>query len=211
MALLAVTAWGAGGAAEPRLLGKWSFEPPSAQANAVAGGPAAVIEGATASEGREGKGLAFEDWSVKNYLKPDPRQATRVVITDGADGRLNPPLPFRISAWIHPTADPIYYGGIVEKGRGLGSSYRLLLLRGLKVQASVGERHIVVRSPSPLSLNAWHQVGLRAGGGTLSLWVDGQQVASAPLPPDVKLTSGDPIVVGDRFSGRIDEVELSAE
>jgi hypothetical protein len=195
--------------AASRPLGKWSFEPPDAGANAVAGGPAARVEGARPAEGREGKALSFEDWSVKDYLKPDPRQATRVVV-DGDKG-LNPAMPFRISAWIYPTADPIYYGGIAEKGRGLGSSYRLILLRGLKVQASLGDKHVVARSPAPLTLNAWHQVTLSAAGGVLTLTIDGQEAGRASIPPETKISSGDPLIIGERFSGRIDEVELAAD
>ena len=195
--------------AEPRVLGRWSFEPPGAGSNGVAGGPEARIERAAPSEGHEGKGLGFEDWSVRNYLKPDPAQATRVVIPH-ADP-LNPAVPFSVSAWIYPTADPIYYGGIVEKGRGLGSSYRLVLLRGLKLQATLGDRHVVARSSEPLSLNAWHQVALKASADTLTLWIDGKQAALTAVPPDTKVTSPDPVIVGERFTGRIDELVISAD
>ena len=197
--------------AADRPLCKWSFEPPAPGANAIAGGPAARVEAATTADGHDGKALAFEDWSVKDYLKPDPRKATRLMVTDDAAGRLNPTMPFRLSAWIYPTADPIYYGGIVEKGRGLGGSYGLVLLRGLKVQASLGDRHIVARSSSPVTLNAWHQVTLQAAGGTLILTIDGQEAARAAIPPDTKISSSDPLIIGERFSGRIDEVELAGQ
>jgi hypothetical protein len=169
------------------------------------------VEGATEADGREGKALAFEDWSVKDYLKPDPRRATRLVVADDAGTRLNPSLPFRLSAWIYPTADPLYYGGIVEKGRGLGGSYALVLLRGLKVQASLGDRHVVARSSVPITLNAWHQVTLQASGGTLTLTIDGKEAARETIPADTKISSADPLIIGERFSGRIDEVELTGE
>jgi hypothetical protein len=196
-------------AAEARVLGRWSFEPPGAGTNGVAGGPEARIEKAAPADGHEGKGLTFEDWSVRNYIKPDPAQATRVVIPH-ADA-LNPAVPFSVSAWIYPTADPIYYGGIVEKGRGLGSSYRLVLLRGLKVQATLGDRHVAARSSEPLSLNAWHQVALKATADTLTLWIDGKQAALATVPPGTKVVSSDPVILGERFSGRIDELVISAD
>ena len=60
------------------------------------------VERAPQVEGHDGKALAFEDWSIKNYLKPDPKLATRVTLVH--DPRLNPPFPFKVKAWIYPTA-----------------------------------------------------------------------------------------------------------
>jgi hypothetical protein len=195
--------------ADAALVSKWSFDGGQAGGNLVPGGPAGVVERAVAVEGHAGKALAFEDWSVKNYLKPDPRQATRVVVPH--DPKLTPPFPFRISAWIYPTADPVFYGGIVEKGRGFGASYRLLLLRGLKVEASLGDQHVTVRSASPISLNEWHEVALVADGASLALMVDGKEAARATMAPGLKLASSGPLVIGERFTGRIDEVSISSE
>jgi concanavalin A-like lectin/glucanase superfamily protein len=198
--------------AESKLIARWSFETGSPGANAVAGAPTARIERATAAEGHAGKALAFEDWSIKNYLKPDPREATRVVVAPGTGAAaLNPAYPFKVSAWIYPTADPVYFGGIVEKGRGLGGSYRLVLLRGLKVEASLGEKHVSLRSSAPISLNAWHEVGLLADGKSLVLLVDGQTAGSLALDQPPRLASTDPLVIGERFTGRIDEVSISSK
>ncbi len=193
--------------AEPRLLSRWSFEQDGA--NSVDGAPAARLEGVTGTEGHQGRGLAFEDWSIKNYLKPDPGQATRVTVPH--DERLNPKAPFRVSAWIYPTADPVYYGGILEKGLGFGASYRLLLLRGLKVQASVGRQHLSVRSQAPVALDAWHEIALVVDEGSMILQVDGREVGRASLSGGAPAGSEAPLVIGERFTGRIDEVEISAD
>ena len=115
-----------------------------------------------------------------------------------------------ICAWIHPTADPVYYGGIVEKGRGYGGSYRLLLTRGLKLSASVGDRHVTARSRTPLSTGQWHEVAFEADGKSLVLFVDGKEAARTPIPPGTRIDAEGPIVVGERFTGRIDEVAISA-
>lgn len=193
-------------AADPTILSAWSFDGGQPGLNSVAGGPSGKVERAVAVEGHAGKALAFEDWSIKNYLKPDPLQATRVVIPHDPKLTLSP--PFRVSAWIYPTVDPVYYGGIVEKGRGFGASFRLLLLRGLKVEASLGDQHVTARSTLPISLNEWHEVVLVADGSALALVVDGKETARATVAPGLKLASADSLIIGERFTGRIDEVSI---
>lgn len=194
------------------VLSKWDMDGATITANAVSGAPAGKVERALPVDGREGsagKALAFSDWSVVNYLKPDPAQSTRVVVPH--DPRLMPSYPFRISAWIFPTADPIYYGGIAEKGQGYGAAYRLILLRGLKVQASLGDQNVKAIGPAPVSLNQWHEVTLVADGRSLALLVDGKEVAKTPIPSNLKLSSSEPLLLGSRFTGRIDEVSLSSD
>ena len=172
LALLAAAASGSLAAADPVVMARWTLEKGSA-ASSVAGVPAGQVERAKPGPGRAGAAdaaLMFEDWSARNYLKPDPKEATRVVVPH--DAKLNPRLPFRLTAWIRPTADPVFQGGIAEKGRGFGASYRLLLLRGLKVEACLGDKHVCARSAEPLSLNAWHEVTLVAETGRVVLRVD---------------------------------------
>src|SRR5262245_53641889 len=170
------------------VLSRWGMDGSTTAANAVQGAPAGKVERAQLVDGHDassGKALAFTDWSVVNYLKPDPSLATRVVVPH--DSKLVPSFPFRVSAWIYPTADPVYYGGIVEKGQGYGSAYRLILLRGLKVQASLGGQNLRAVGPAPLTLNAWHEVTLVADGMNLALMVDGKEVAKTPIPSGLKL------------------------
>ena len=190
----------------PSLIAKWTLDD-GAAVSGVPGMPDGRVIRATAAAGHTGGALGFEDWSTRNYLKPDPAAATRVVISH--DAKLNPSLPFRVTAWVHPAADPVYMGGIVEKGQGYGASYRLLLLRGLKVEGCLGERHVCVRSASPIGLNAWHEVTLRADGKSLTLTVDGAVAGSTPIDAPPKLASTEALVIGDRFTGRIDEVSIS--
>jgi len=207
-------------AARPmEVVSRWSFEKEAPGANGIASGPALKIEKAVIAEGHAGTALAFEDWSVKDYLHPDPGVATRVVVPREAAGDLGSSYPVRISAWIYPTADPVYYGGVVERGNGYGASFRLILLRGLRVGGSVGRTSL--RSSAPVTLNNWHEVVLTVDGKTATLTVDGAQAASAELSSsertaaagraasEGRAASSDPLVIGERFSGRIDEVSIA--
>jgi len=196
-------------AAGPALVSRWSFEPEAPGANAVDGAPAGRVEGAVTAEGHAGKALQFEDWSVKDYVKPDPRQASRVVVPSSPVLDLTP--PFKISAWIYPTAAPVFYGGIVERGSGYGAAYRLILLRGLQIEAALGEQHVSVRSAAPVTLNTWHEVAMAADGKTLVLTIDGKEAGRIAATATTKVTAAADLVIGERFSGRIDEVSIVAE
>jgi len=99
----------------------------------------------------------------------------------------------------------------VEKGQGYGAAYRLILLRGLKVQASLGDQNIKAVSAAPVALNAWHEVTLAADGKNLTLLVDGKEAARTPIPPGLKISSTEPLLFGNRFTGRIDEISLSSD
>jgi hypothetical protein len=157
-------------------------------------------------KGRSGSALVFEDFSLKNYLKPDVREATRVVIPH--NDRLNPAGAFTLRAVIYPTKDPVYYGGIFEKGRGYGASYRLILLRGLKVRAEAGASLVSATSAVPISLNAWHEIEMVFDGSSLVLRLDGKEEGKAE---NVKgpFTNREEALIGERFSGKIDEVRLT--
>jgi hypothetical protein len=98
----------------------------------------------------------------------------------------------------------------VEKGEGFGGSYRLILLRGLRVAGSVGARNTTVRSAEPLTLNAWHEVRLAASATSLVLYVDGKKSAETSLPSGTQAAARNDLVIGERFTGRIDEVLISA-
>jgi len=192
-----------------RVIARWLFDEGKGDvaSDGVDGAANGKIVKAAWSEGRSGKALTFEDFSLKNYLKPDVREATRVVVPHS--DRLNPPGPFTLRAVVFPTKDPVYYGGIFEKGRGYGASYRLILLRGLKVRAQAGAALTSVTSVDPLTLNAWHVVELIFDGSLLHLQVDGKEQGKAE---NVKgpFTSGEEALIGERFSGKIDEVSLTA-
>lgn len=192
--------------AEETLVASWLFEAGEGTTARDGSGQAhGKIVGARWAEGREGSALVFEDYSILDYLKPDVSKATRVVIPHGE--KLNPKGSFSLKAHIFPTRDPIYYGGIVEKGRGYEASYRLILLRGLRVRAALGGRGHVVTSAEPVTLNEWHEVEMRREGEALVLLVDGKEVdrkGNARGTP----ASNEDLVIGERFSGRLDGIEL---
>ena len=206
--MLAAAATHAADAPRPGdVLSRWSCEKDAPTANAIASGPPIVIDKAVIAEGHQGTALAFEDWSVKDYLNPDPNRATRAVVPREAAGDLGGSYPLKIAAWFYPTADPLYYGGIVERGNGYGASFRVILHRGLRVGASLGR--VSLKSATPVTLNAWHEVTLMADGKTATLSVDGVAAAVAELPASEKPASKEAVVIGDRFSGRIDEVSIA--
>jgi hypothetical protein len=209
LAGLCATSPAIGEGASGKPVARWSFD--EGKGDIASDGSDGATNGkivkATWGEGRSGKALVFEDYSLKNYLKPDVGEATRVVIPH--IDRLNPAGPFNLRAVIFPTKDPVYYGGIFEKGRGYGASYRLLVLRGLKVRAQAGSTLASVTSKEPIALNAWHELELIFDGTSLHLRVDGKDQGKAE---NVKgpFTNGEEALIGDRFSGRIDEVSLTA-
>ncbi len=188
-------------------LGRWLFDEGqgTVAADGVDGAANGQILNATWGQGRSSGALLFEDYSLKEYLKPDVSDASRVVVPH--HDRLNPGGPFTLRAVIYPTRDPLYYGGIFEKGEGYGASIRLMLLRGLKVRGAVGASHAAVTSAEPISLDAWHEIELVYDGSGLLLKVDGKEqgrTAGVKGP----LSSGADVVIGARFSGRIDEIVL---
>jgi hypothetical protein len=194
---------------EVKTLGRWLFDEGkgAVAGDGMDGTSAGRIVRATWGDGRSSPALVFEDYSLEDYLKPDVARATRVVVPH--QDRLNPKGPFTLRAVIYPTRDPLYYGGIMEKGRGYGASYRLMLLRGLKVRGAIGPSHAAVTSKDPITLNSWHEVELSYDGTALVLEVDGKEQGrvSATKP---SLSSTEDVVMGERFSGRIDEVALTA-
>lgn len=210
-AALLAAAWllpSSGAMAQEGTLARWSFDEGKGEVagDGADGAANGRIVKAAWTEGKTGGALEFDDYSLKNYLRPDVGEATRVVIPH--HDRLNPPGPFTLSAVIRPTRDPLYYGGIFEKGRGYGASVRLVLLRGLKVRGAVGSTHASVTGNAPLSLNEWHEVQLRYDGTNLILTIDGKEQGRAPLkspPMESKAES----IIGERFSGKIDEISLT--
>ena len=191
------------------VIARWSFDEGqgSEAGDGMDGATKGKIFKATWAKGRSGGALAFEDYSLKNYLRPDVKEATRVVIPHHS--RLNITKPFTLEADIFPTKDPLYYGGIVEKGDGYGSTFRLLMIRGRKIRAAYGAGNTQITSSKPLELNAWHKLELTFDGSSLTLKVDGEiQASSGDIQPQA--SSEDDVIIGERFSGLIDEVVLTA-
>jgi len=105
--------------------------------------------------------------------------------------------PHTVSLWARPSA---MTGTLFEQG-----ALRLALDNG-KVTASVGAQKIVGGDLPP---STWVHVGLTLGTGKATLYVNGAQAAQVDLPPKPAVVNG-PIVVGQRFNGLIDEIEVAS-
>lgn len=191
--------------ASAELLAAWTFDEGTGEA-VKSSGPkpltGQVIE-ARFADGVRGKALEFKGPDYEAPAKP-PGSLVRV---EGSE-KLNPKSKVEVRASVYPTFTPVAWGGIVEKGVGFGSSYRLLMLRNGKARATIGNEHVAVDSPEALKLDAWTKLAMSYDGKTLRLFIDGKEVASAPAAVK-SLESESPIEIGRRFTGRIDDVEIA--
>jgi alpha-mannosidase len=128
---------------------------------------------------------------------------------------LNPTSALTITAWVKPAT---WEGGnrrILQKGRN-DSQYRLTADEGSLVFDLTGVGS--VQAPLP-SAGAWHFIAGTYDGATVTLYVDGKPVASAPGSGDVPATR-DALHIGtkepnapasDHFKGDIGEVRIYSE
>ncbi|WP_288251960.1 DUF2341 domain-containing protein [uncultured Hydrogenophaga sp.] len=101
---------------------------------------------------------------------------------------------FTLSAWIKPEqidGQLLAYGGLT-----------LALAQGTPV-ATVGSARAA--APTPLSLNAWHHIALTWDAAALTLYVNGQPVATAAAP----FAAAPALTLGAGLVGEIDEVQVS--
>lgn len=101
---------------------------------------------------------------------------------------------FTLSAWIKPEqidGQLLAYGGLT-----------LALAQGTPV-ATVGSARAT--GPTPLSLNAWHHIALSWDAAALTLYVNGQPVATAAAP----FAAAPALTLGAGLVGEIDEVQVS--
>lgn len=172
--------------------------------------PAAVLGGASTSDGRFGKAITF----------------------DGQDDAVR--LPFRsqlplgskdftASMWFRYSAtsgeQPLFWMG------GIGTNQPQVWLRGEPAsnrvtglittrQGSAPPKSASVRTTGAYNDGQWHHIALRRGGGQLTLSVDGTRLTTADVPGTVTRTSGYGFHVGQRvdsrahFNGSIDEVRV---
>lgn len=101
---------------------------------------------------------------------------------------------FTLAAWIKPErldGQLLAYGGLT-----------LALEQGTPVAAANGAR---AAAPTPLSLNAWHHVALSWDASALTLYVNGQPVATAAAP----FAAAPALTLGAGLVGEIDEVQVS--
>ncbi|AOS79979.1 MULTISPECIES: MotA/TolQ/ExbB proton channel family protein [Hydrogenophaga] len=101
---------------------------------------------------------------------------------------------FTLSAWIKPEqidGQLLAYGGLT-----------LALAQGTPV-VTVGSARAA--APTPLSLNAWHHIALSWDAAALTLYVNGQPVATAAAP----FAAAPALTLGAGLVGEIDEVQVS--
>jgi len=123
--------------------------------------------------------------------------------------RLLPAQGLTASAWLRiAQAQKSTVFALADQGNSLS-----VAIDGTKLIAAarMGNAPVTVASPTDLSLAEWHHVALTAGGGKLTLYVDGASVASAPVALQEiggKFTVGSDGEAG-YFNGEIDEIEVS--
>jgi hypothetical protein len=160
------------------------------------------IAGATRVAGKYGSGLSFNGTS------------NMVSIPDSASQHLTNGLT--AMAWVKPTVintwktvvmkeSPgneawVIYGGSVDAGRAKAGAI------------STGPFY-VIGNPTALPLNAWSHIAITLNGSTFKMFVDGAEVASAPVanplaPATGPLRIGGNSMWGEFFSGIIDEVRV---
>lgn len=192
-----------------QLVGHWKFDEGSgntAQDSSGKNNNGEIIN-AKWTDGKSGKALAFVDY-VTGYSNPDPKNASYVRVKH--NDSLNPAKGFDISAVINiePSFSPTFAATIVEKGGGYGCSYRLLLTKDFKVRAVAGNEHVILDSATRLTPGKWTTLRVTYDGQSLKIYIDDKEDASTAA--QVKgLSSNDDLIMGRRFTGKIDEVKIS--
>jgi biopolymer transport protein ExbB len=123
--------------------------------------------------------------------------------------RLLPNQGFTASAWLRAdAAQTATVFALADQGSELA-----LTLDGsrLSARAVFGVMPVVVTQTSDLTLGQWHQVAITAGGGKLTLYVDGVAAGSAPVTLQ---EIGGTFTIGSGngtgfLTGDLDEVEVS--
>ncbi|MDR3631669.1 MAG: DUF2341 domain-containing protein [Desulfocapsaceae bacterium] len=146
-----------------------------------------------------------------------------ISLIGGKDGITVPSSPslsfaegFTLSAWIkinHQVADG-YLFSQMDQGKGI-----IVGVDGPKVYTRIanGGTAVQAESSAGLSQNEWHHLAVTARpGGKLSLFIDGQEVAGAPLPDKIPMLTADlvfgaPQGEGHQLAADLDEIEISGQ
>lgn len=132
-----------------------------------------------------------------------------ITIPATASLRLLPNQGLTASAWLRiEQAQQATVFELADQGKSIE-----LALEGAKpvARAALGGTPITVSGAADLTLSQWHHVALTAGGGKLTLYVDGVAVGSAPLTLQ---EVGGTFTIGAAgsakfLSGDLDEVQVS--
>jgi biopolymer transport protein ExbB len=130
-------------------------------------------------------------------------------VPDSPSLRLVPEQGFTASAWLRiDQAQQAVVLALNDQGRSIQ-----LAVDGARpvARATFGGPPVSVTWPSDLALGQWHHVGVTAGAGKLTLYVDGVAAASAPV---VLAELHGPFTIGSDgaaafLTGEIDEVEVA--
>lgn len=172
--------------------------------------PAAVLGGASTTEGRFGKALSFD--GANDAVRLPYRSQLPLGAKD-----------FTASLWFRYSAtsgeQPLLWMG------GVGTNQPQVWLRGEPASNRVTglittrdgaapPKSASLRTTGAYNDGEWHHIVLRRGGGQLTLAIDGTQVTTADVPGTVTRNSGYGFHVGQRvdsrahFTGAIDEVRV---
>ena len=132
-----------------------------------------------------------------------------ITVPSSASLRLLPNQGMTASAWVRMAqAQQSTVLAISDQGKELA-----LEIQGGKAvaRAAMGGPPVIVSQPNDLSLDQWHHLALSAGGGKLTLYVDGVAAGSAPVTLQ---EVGGTLTVGALnaakfFTGDVDEVQVS--
>jgi hypothetical protein len=168
------------------------------------------------SSGRGNNGTAAGTaWATGKYGSALSFNGSSSSVTIPDTGSLDLTNGMTLEAWVKPNAQGPSWRTVLFKEMPTGMDYSLYANNdaGLPIgQAQIrGEQSVV--GPSALPLGTWTYLAATYDGSTESLYVDGTQVASAPLEDSIEVSDGNLRIGGNSiwsewFSGLIDEVRV---
>ncbi len=170
-------------------------------ADASGSGRTGTLSGATwTSSGKNGGALSFD--GINNL----------VTVADAAS--LNLTTALTLEAWVHPASDSSWRTVVLKEA---SSDLAYALYASGDVARPSGWARIgsslSATGPAALPLNAWSHLAVTLGGGTLRLYVDGVQVATAAVSGAISATAqplriGGNSLWGEYFAGLLDDVRI---
>ncbi|HET8756444.1 MAG TPA: LamG-like jellyroll fold domain-containing protein [Solirubrobacteraceae bacterium] len=185
----------------PGLVGAWGFDEPSGDAvgDASGTGNAGTISGAVrVAGGRYGRALSFD--------------GSNDLVTIADDTSLDFVSGMTLEAWVNPTAIGSLWRTVMLKEQPGNLAYALYANDGEgnptgHIAAPLDSR---VTGP-PVPVNTWTHLATTYDGATLTLYVNGSEVADLPVFGAITVSNGALRIGGNTvwsewFAGRIDEV-----